>query len=215
MYRSPTLFFLFLSAACLNIFCSPYRHLQKMASDPSCVQKFKPDFNHAIYKTYIDAAGKHLSGLLLMKYMPDSSVRIVFTNEMGFGFFDFGFGPGDQFSVHQIIPQMNKNGLINMLRKDFDLLLFKNMPGNTAYARTDSNLIYYAFPQAEGINYYITDIHCKHLVKMQIASDKKPRMEAYMYLHASDSAPDSLFIRHLNFIHFTISLKKLEPLAPE
>jgi|SRR5450432_157386 len=215
MYRFPILFFLFLSAACLNFSCGPYRHMQKIESEESCVLKLKPDFSRVIYKTSVNVIGNHISGLLLIKYMQDSSTRIVFSNEMGFTFFDFGFETSNRFIVHQVIPQMNKKGLIKMLRKDFELLLFRNMDSTKAYSLAAGNLIYHAFPQSEGINYYITDLPCHQLIKMQIASDKKPRMEALIYNNAPDNPPDSILIRHLNFFHLTISLKKIIPLAPE
>jgi hypothetical protein len=67
--------------------------MQKIKSDESCIQKFKPDFRQVVYRTSADVVGKHLSGLLVFKFMPDSSTRVVFSNEMGFSLFDFGFGP--------------------------------------------------------------------------------------------------------------------------
>jgi len=188
--------------------------MQKIQSDISCVFKFKPDFNHVIYKTSVDVIGKHISGLLIIKYMPDKSYRIVFTNEMGFSFFDFGFIPGNGFSVYQIIPQMNKKALIKTLRRDFELIMFKNMNSSKYYALADSNLIYHAFPQSKGINYYITDTHCGQLVKMQRSSNKKPVMEAFMDKSSAGESPDSISIRHLNF-KFSIILKKIPSLAAQ
>ena len=82
-----------------------------------CLQKFKPVIERALYNTSVDVTGKHISGLLLIKTMPDSSIRIVFSNEMGFSFFDFGFFTGNGFKVYHIIPQMNKKAVIKTLRK--------------------------------------------------------------------------------------------------
>ena len=144
--------------------------------------------------------------------MPDSSTRFVFSNEMGFTFFDFGFLPGNGFTVYHITPQMNKKALIKTLRKDFDLLLFRNMDSSRYYAFTDSNRVYHAFPQSKGINYYITDRQCRQLIKMQRASDKKPVMEAFIFQDLSGGSPDSISFRHLNF-NFSITLKKISPLA--
>lgn len=205
-------FLIFLSISCHLFSCNEYRHLHKTQTDSFCVQKLKPDFNHTIYKTAVDVLGKHISGILLIKYMPDSSTRIVFSNEMGFSYFDFGFGTDTGFHVYQIIPQMNKKGLIKTLRKDFELLLFKNMDYKNSYTLTDSTLIYHAFPQQEGINYYITDMNCTRLVGMQRASSKKPVVEV-AFDSKTDNPPDSLFIRHNIKINFTISLKKISPLA--
>jgi len=214
MHRFPIRFLLFLSAAVILFSCNHYRHMQKVQSDNSCISKFKPDFNYAVYKTVAVINGKEISGILMIKKMPDSSIRIVFSSQMGLSFFDFGFLPENQFQVYQILPGMNKKAIIKTLRKDFELVMFRNMDSNSNYSLADSNQIYHAYPQFKGINYYITDDRCQHLIKMQRASNKKPVMEAFTYMDSSGTSPDSIFIHHLNF-NFMITLKKTTPLAPE
>jgi len=215
MLKSVIRFLIFLSLISLNLSCNQYRHMQKVQSDESCLLKFKPDLHHVIYKTSVDVIGKHISGLLVIKRMPDSSTRIVFTNEMGFSFFDFDFLPDSGFKVYQIIPQMNKEALVRTLRKDFELLLYRNLSNSKYYSLKDSGMIYHAFPQMEGVNYYVTDSSCRQLVKMQRASTKKPVMEAYMYGGSSGLAPDSISIRHFNISHFSITLKKISTPAAQ
>jgi hypothetical protein len=215
MLKSPIRFLIYLSLACLNSSCNQYRHMQKIQSDESCLLKFKPDLHHVIYKTSVDVLGKHISGILILKVMPDSSTRIVFSNEMGFSFFDFGFGLDSGFKVYAIISQMNKDALIRTLQKDFELLLFKKLNGSKYYSFKNKGLIYHAFPQTEGVNYYITDSSCRQLVKMQRASTKKPVMEAYIYGGAFDVAPDSISMRHFNISHFSITLKKIPDSATQ
>jgi hypothetical protein len=210
----PTRSLTFLSAVSLIFSCNQYRHMQKIQSDRTCVEKFKPDFHHAEYKTSVEVIGKHLSGILLIKYMPDSSTRIVFTNETGFSFFDFAFYGDTGFSVYHIVSQMNKPALIKTLRKDFELIMFRNMDRSKSYNLADSGYIYHAYPQIKGVNYYITDDQCRQLVKMQRSSNKKPIMEASIYKSSPGNPPDSIYIRHLNF-NFSISLKKITPFAAQ
>jgi hypothetical protein len=214
MHPFPIRFLIFLSLFYLNISCNQYRHLKRTPPEELCIEKFKPDFRREEYKTSVEVIGKHISGLLLIKYMPDSSTRIVFTNEMGLSFFDFGFSQNNGFIVYHIVAQMNKAALIKTLRKDFDLILFRNMDRNKSYNLIDSANIYHAYPQEKGINYYITDESCSRLIKMQRSSDKKPIMEALFYDNLPGNSPDSISIRHLNF-KFSISLKKIIPLAPQ
>ena len=94
MCRSLSRYLKFLSISVLIISCNTYRHLQKIQSGENCVQQFKPVFKQVMYETSADANDIHISGLLMIKNMPDSSTRIVFTNEMGFPYFDFGFLTG-------------------------------------------------------------------------------------------------------------------------
>jgi hypothetical protein len=209
MRPSTTWFLIFLSLACLGLSCNQYQHMQKIPSDETCIQKLKPDFHHVVYKTSVDVIGKHISGLLVVKHLPDGSTRVVFTNEMGFSFFDFGFPADSGFKVYFIIPQMDKDALVRTLRKDFELLLFRNMNNNKSYALKDSGLIYHAYLQTEGVNYYITDSNCRQLVKMQRASTKKPVMEAVIFGDSRTASPDSISIRHFNISHFSITLKQI------
>jgi hypothetical protein len=151
--------------------------------------------------------GKHLDGLLVMKTMPDSSTRIVFTNQAGPTFFDFGWAPHDTaFTVYHIIDQMDKKAVIKTLRKDFELVLFKH----TSQGRTlsDGTNRYYAFPQEKGTNYYITDSTCTRLLRAEKASKKRAVVVATL-LNYQDGIPDSIHIEHLKF-HFTIDLKRFE-----
>jgi len=188
--------------------------MQKEQVRENCILQFKPEFNRAIYKTSADVRKVHISGLLVIKKMPDSSTRIVFTNEMGFPFFDFGFGADSGFTVYQITPKMDRQYLIKTLRKDFELILFRNMDKNSSFILQDSQWVYHAYPQSNGINFYITDLTCSRLVKMQRASEKKPVVEASFAGNTFNKEPDSILIRHLNF-NFTISLKKITGLAAE
>ena len=73
--------------ACTN----EYKSLPAATGDAACVEKFRPDFTAQLYKANIAVSGKSLSGLLLVKKMPDSSTRLLFSTETGFKFFDFSF----------------------------------------------------------------------------------------------------------------------------
>ena len=98
--------------------CAPaaYKQLQQTRGDVHCIDPFKPDIRRALYQTSVDVAGHHLSGLLLIKQMPDSATRIVFTNEVGYTFFDFEFTKEGNFIVHSILPKMDKEAVKKTLQ---------------------------------------------------------------------------------------------------
>ena len=202
-------YLLFISCLFILPGCSSlYSNLQKTQTDINCLQKFKPGFTSALYSAKIDVTGKHLSGLVVIKKMPDSSTRIVFSNEMGITFFDFEFGKDGGFKVYNIIKQMDKKPLIKTLHKDFELVLMQNLGNKESYSLKDSAFLFTAFPQTKGIYYYITDAGCNQLVKMERASKKKVVVEAIMQDYAG-GMPDTIGISHKNF-NFDIGLKRLE-----
>ena len=202
--------YLILSSCLLFVLgCSPaHKQMQSASADINLLQKFKPDFTVALYNTTVDVVGNHLSGLLLVKKMPDSSTRIVFSNEMGLGFFDFEFKDNGDFRVYSIIKKMNKKSVIKTLRHDFELVLMNTLDNSKAAVKTQDGLLYFIFPQTKGYNYYITNADGSELVRMERASNKKTIVEAVMQNYVS-GVPDTIGISHKTF-EFSIGLKKIE-----
>lgn len=187
---------------------SVYKNLQPATGDINHIQKFKPVFNNTLYKAQIDVVGKHLSGLLLIKKLEDSSTRIVFSNEMGFKFFDFEFKPNGDFNALYVVKQMDKKPVIKTLKKDFELILFPQADAPKAYMLKDAQSLYYIFPKPKGTYCYTTDLEGKHIKAIQIASPRKPIVEAVMKNY-NRGVPDTIGITHSNF-NFTIGLKKID-----
>jgi hypothetical protein len=199
-------------SSCLLIIsgCSPaHRQMQSATADISILQKFKPAFTVALYNTAVDVMGNHLSGLLLIKKMPDSSTRMVFSNEMGFTFFDFEFAANGSFKVYSIIKKLDKRSVIETLQHDFELILMNRMDNSKASVKTANGLIYFIFPQSKGFNYYITNQTGDELVRMERASNKKTIVEAVMKNYSANGIPDTIGISHKTF-EFNIGLKRIE-----
>ena len=189
--------------------CSPaYKQMQSATADVNVLQKFKPVFTVALYNTTVDVVGNHLSGLLLIKKMLDSSTRMVFSNEMGFGFFDFEFKPDGDFKVYSIMKKLNKKSVIKTLQHDFELVLMNSLDNSKAVVKTNEGLTYFIFPQTKGFNYYITNQNGDELVRMERASNKKTIVEAVMKNY-NNGIPDSIGISHKTF-EFNIGLKRIE-----
>ncbi|MFT3909623.1 MAG: hypothetical protein QM737_09375 [Ferruginibacter sp.] len=188
---------------------SAYKGLQKTTGDINTIQKFKPAITVALYKTEVNVIGNYLSGLLLIKKMPDSSTRMLFSNEMGFKFFDFEFSKEGNFKVYYILKKMDRKAVVKTLRKDFELVLMQHMDTTKAWiSRDSSGLHYYVFPQKKGYNYYITDSTGNELIKMERASKRKAVMTA-ITKNYTNGLPDTIGITHHNF-DFSIGLKKIE-----
>lgn len=197
------------SCLLLMLGCSPaHRQMQSASADIASLQKFKPAFTVALYNTTVDVMGYHLSGLLLIKKMPDSSTRMVFSNEMGFSFFDFEFASDGKFKVYSIIKKMKKRSVIKTLQHDFELILMNNLDHSKAFVKTDKGLTYFIFPQFKGFNYYITNQTGDELVRLERASNKKPIVEAVMKNYIN-GVPDTIGISHKTF-EFNMGLKRIE-----
>ena len=180
--------------------------MQPANGNVTTLQKFKPAFTVALYNTQVDVVGNHLSGLLIIKKMPDSSTRMVFSNEIGFKFFDFEFSADGKFKVYSVIKQMNKRSVLKTLRKDFELILMDHL--ENVSIRTENGLLCYVVPQTKGYNYYITDSLGNKLIRLERASKTKTVVEAIMENYIK-GMPDTIAISHKTF-NFTIGLKRIE-----
>ena len=202
--------YLRLSSLCfLLIGCNSivYKDLQLVQSDSACLEKFKPSFHSDWYNASVDVVGNHISGLLLFKTMPDSSVRIVFTNEVGITFFDFGFLGNGGFKVHQVIQQLDKKVVINLLRKDFELIMMRKVGTGPFKSFSRNGEIFYTLPSKKETDYFITDKDCASLLRIEKASKQKKKVEVTL-VGDQHQAPDSVFLKHFTF-NMQIGLKKL------
>ncbi|HTE24284.1 hypothetical protein [Flavitalea sp.] len=193
---------------CIAGCSSAYKSLSPATGDVACIRKFKPEFNSTLYNTQVNVVGKHLSGLLLFKLMPDSSLRIVFSSEMGVKFFDFEFGSDGVFKVHQIMKQLDKKSVIKTLKSDFELILMRNIAADRVVIKTDSYNTWYGFPANKETHYYITNQACDSLVRIENAMKRKPKVQIVM-LDYNNGIPDTIGITHRNF-NFDIGLKYIK-----
>jgi len=195
---------------CILFACkSSYKSLQSSTDTTTgCVQKFTPQFTRVLYKTQVDVVGKHLGGILLIKQMPDSSTRILFSNEMGFKFFDFEWKKDGAFTAHYVFDKMNKKAVIKTLRKDFELVLMNTVNWQSEKIFTRDSAVYHRFTLAKGYNYYITDPSCKELLRIENASSRKTIVSVIMKDY-ENGVPDTIGVSHKMF-SFEIGLKKLK-----
>jgi len=200
----------FLLLACAWQLCSctsAYRNLQQGSGSADCITQFRPQFTNTLYSTQVNVLKHHLSGLLFFKQMPDSSLRVVFANEMGFKFFDFEFTKDSGFVKHYMLPKMDKKAVVTTLRKDFELVL-QRASLSQARVLQDSGHRYVAIPTAKGNNYYITDSACTRLLRIEKSSKRKPVVKVWMR-HYVQGVPDTILIQHQNF-KFNISLQRVQ-----
>ena len=197
-----TLCALFLFSGCR----SAYKNLQHSDADVNCIKQFAPQFTTTLYSAYVDVTKYHLSGILFFKLMPDSSTRVLFTNEMGVKFFDFSFAKNGDFTKHYILDKMDKKVVVKALRNDLQLVLL-HPDLDKAKSLKDSTYNYVAVPTPKGNNYYITR-DCEELVRIEKSSKRKSVVDVHM-LNYTNGVPDSINIQHRNF-KFTIALKRIE-----
>ena len=94
-----------------------------------------------------------------------TTVCILFQSEMGLTYFDFVWSNDNHFKVINVIKQMNKKAVINTLRKDFELMLMKNMDLSNVETLSDSTVLFNKILKGDEIIYIVTDSDCVQLKK--------------------------------------------------
>ncbi len=193
----------------------PYRYAVLQDNPEMNAEKWQPEFEKELYRCTVD--GKvlfkrfHLSGLLYFYNNADTGISVLFQNEMGFTYFHFYWNSEDSFQVVSSIPQMDKPALIKTLRKDFEMLLVKNLKGKTRQLLQDDKgfeVLRYSLDKGF-IDYYFS-LKEKSLSKI-INADKK----RIIHLIELDPAtkwttlPEHVYLKHPR-ARFTIQLHKLD-----
>jgi hypothetical protein len=185
------------------IFClscaSDYKHLKAIEARAGCVEKLAPNgFVTSWYHASVDVVGNHISGLLLIKNMPDSAYRVVFTNEAGVTFFDFGFSKQGDFKVHNIIKQLDKRPVIQTLRSDFALIL--GLPFHTSGYQTwtTGEEDFYGVTQKKEKAYFITNKDCASLHRLELGSARKRKVVVQLSGRGYPS-PEKIELIHKTF----------------
>jgi hypothetical protein len=176
--------------------------------------RYRPDFSRELYRAQVNGGflfkKYHLSGLLLFK-KTDTSKRVIFTNELGYVFFDFGWDTSDHFTLHHIIPQMQKDAVIRTLRKDLELLLGLGFEKNKLETLHNEMAMFYKYPLGKGSAYYIEDTVANAQLTRIEHGVKRPVVTIYPFWNDNPESmlPDSFSVIH-HKAHFTITAKRIE-----
>jgi hypothetical protein len=183
--------------------------MHTVEGNPACISKLAPDqFQTSWYHASVDVVGNHISGLLLVKNMPDSSQRVVFTNEVGMTFFDFGFSRNGDFQVFNIINQLDRRPVINSLRKDFELLLGLYFRNASYEVKTRDDEVFYGVRQKNETAYFITTKDCASLRRLELGSARKRKVTVHVTGNGYPR-PDKIELLH-NTFNMQIKLTRFE-----
>jgi hypothetical protein len=203
-------YLLFSAISFLSLRCaSDYSSLYAIEPDEACISTFDSfSPKTSWYHTSVDVVGKHLSGLLVIKNMPDKSRRIVFTNEAGVTFFDFGFLADGTFRVFNIIQQLDKGPVILILRKDFELMLGLPFQRGEIQTWAGDNEIFHGVKEKKETAYFITSKDCASLRRLEWGSGRK-RKVSIITEGGTPEIPSVIEIKHHTF-NMQIKLTRFE-----
>ncbi len=158
-----------------------------------------------LYKAKIQLYGKNFGGILIIKKIGTDNHRVVFTTEFGSKLFDLEFN-GDTFTKHFAIKDLDKKFIINILRKDFRLLVTEKAKVTAAYG--DSKWVIYQTESDKNFNFYFFENNSERLEKIINTSKTKEKVEIN-FTSSEENIAETIVIKH-NTIKLNIELEKFK-----
>lgn len=180
----------------LIIGCAPKTQpLSKGNLGSKCLLTAVPNFKSELYRASVDVYGNHINGLMFFKTLPDSSKNIVFTTETGLTFFNFSWAQSGKFTVQHVIKKLDRKAVINLLRKDMELILIPKFYSANAKMASDAS---YAVEFKKETTIFSVSQDCASLEKVEVKHKGKVKTTA-SFFPLRKNIPDSVYIEHLNF----------------
>ncbi len=151
-----------------------------------------------VYKAKIDVYKKSFGGIFIVKKLGENHHRIAFTTEMGNKIFDFSFHK-NEFKVNYILDQIDKKILINILRKDFKILVQEKAIIKKVFS-TNTEKIFETKIDNKKYYYYNKNNQLNKIVRVSNSKEKV----IYIYSKINNNIAKHIQIDHKN-IKFELS----------
>lgn len=161
-----------------------------------------------VYKAGITLQKKEFGGLFIVKKLGPDRHRVVFTTEMGNKILDFSFN-GDRFIVNYLLEEMDKKILVNILKRDFKVLITEDFPVLRTFRKNNQEI----FETENDKKKYYYLYRNGQLEKIIRTSGKKEKTE-YLFSGVHDNTAKRIGISHkdipLHINLFHINLKEIK-----
>lgn len=199
--------FLLISLCFLVISCGSYPKKQNFQIDNSSPKNIENSYfsdasKDYVYKASIDVYNRNFSGLLIIKKITNKEHRVAFTTEMGNKLFDFTFSEND-FQVNFILDELNKKILINILKKDFKVLITENILISNSFSEANNRIFETAF-YGKKHYYYFNE---NQLFQVIQTKNRKEKVQ-FLFLEINKHLANQIDIKHSN-LKLEIKLKSI------
>lgn len=147
-----------------------------------------------VYKSSISVYGRNFGGIFIAKKIDDTTHRIVFTTEFGNKLFDFEIS-GNEFKVNFILEELDRKIIVNMLKRDFMLLLKKEFKVEEQFENAAFTVL--KSKDENRFNYLFVSKKSLRLEKL-IHSTKSKEKISIEYLSENNTLADKIIIDHKN-----------------
>jgi len=148
-----------------------------------------------VYKCQMDIYKNHVSGILIIKKINETTHRVVMTSDFGNKLIDFEISDND-FKLNYVLPDLDKKIVINFLKNDFQQLLKRQYPVTKSFENENSK-IYLSKIDKKG--YYLFFNKENGLLKQIIYTKNNKEKIDFTFDAKKHIFADSLNLQHKDF----------------
>ncbi|MDC8102868.1 hypothetical protein [Chryseobacterium rhizosphaerae] len=148
-----------------------------------------------VYKCQMDIYKNHVSGILIIKKLSETTHRVALTSDFGNKLIDFEISQ-DDFKLNYVLPDLDKKVVINFLKNDFRELLKKQYPIHESFEKKDAR-IYLSKNNHKGY-YLFFDKESGLLKKIIYTRNNKEKID-FTFEAKKHIFADSLNLQHKDF----------------
>ncbi|WP_411811815.1 hypothetical protein ACLB9Y_19425 [Chryseobacterium scophthalmum] len=148
-----------------------------------------------VYKCQMDIYKNHVSGILIIKKIKETTHRVVLTSDFGNKLIDFEVSEND-FKLNYVLPDLDKKIVINFLKSDFQELLRQKYPVNESFENENSKIY---LSKIEKKNYYLFFNKENNLLKQIIYTKNNKEKIDFSFDAKKHIFADSLNLQHKDF----------------
>ncbi|HCA09164.1 hypothetical protein [Chryseobacterium sp.] len=148
-----------------------------------------------VYKCQMDIYKNHVSGILIIKKLNETTHRVAMTSDFGNKLIDFEISEND-FKLNYVLPDLDKKIVIIFLKNDFRELLKRKFPVNESF-ENDHAKIYLS--KADKRAYYLFFNKEDGLLKNIIYTKNNKEKIDFSFAAKKHIFADSLNLQHKDF----------------
>ncbi|AZB09689.1 hypothetical protein EG344_13120 [Chryseobacterium sp. G0162] len=148
-----------------------------------------------IYKCQMDIYKNHVSGILIVKKLNETTHRVALTSDFGNKLIDFEISDND-FKLNYVLPDLDKKIVINFLKNDFQQLLKRQYPVNESFENENAKIF---LSKINNKSYYLFFNKENNLLKQIIYTKNNREKIDFTFDAKKHIFADSLNLQHKDF----------------
>jgi len=148
-----------------------------------------------VYKCQMDIYKNHVSGILIIKKLNETTHRVALTSDFGNKLIDFEVSDNN-FKLNYVLPDLDKKIVINFLKNDFQQLLKRQYPVSESFENDNAKIF---LSKIENKNYYLFFNKENGLLKQIIYTKNNKEKIDFTFDAKKPIFADSLNLQHKDF----------------